>query len=254
MPKAYHITQWSRLYEKSDTRKTDYMSWYAKQTKLTGIGIGLTLQQPAPRNLILLGTWALIETLASLSAAHHRGWLVRDGAPMTPEDMSALIPTVPAEHFQEALKWFSQGRINWVEHAEFSPANLPVNQPQRDRTGNAPGSSPANLPVNSETRSGTRGNSATDRQTDSTQTDRQRSERERERDGANASSPKAVEASKAQAGALLARIATLERRKQELTPPERAELRKKKRALVQIQEQQGNGDFSLVQTSEPPPP
>ena len=56
MSKAYHITQWNPLYEKADTRKTDYMgqtiasrrSWWASAS-------ASTMREPYPRNIILLG-------------------------------------------------------------------------------------------------------------------------------------------------------------------------------------------------------
>ena len=119
---AYHITQWHPRYERSDTRKTNNMVWYAKSTKLIGLGIGRTMREPYPRNMTLLGLWNMIETLASQSAFEHRGWLVRDGQPLDADGMSSLIPSVPSSAFREALEWFSQPEINWLERRAFPPS------------------------------------------------------------------------------------------------------------------------------------
>jgi len=173
---AWHITQWDK-YERADTRKTNNMTWYAKQTKLVGRGIGATLKLPWPKNAQLLGLWAMIETLASMSEVEHRGWLVRDYEPMDAAMMSDLIPSFPPEAFQEALDHFSRADVRWLERWTFSasrplpgfspgqsPAVLPV-------AGGSPGQSPAVLPVNPDAARITGGNSGTERQTDR-QTDR----------------------------------------------------------------------------------
>jgi hypothetical protein len=147
--KAWRITQW-RLYERADLRKTASMPWYAKQTKLIGQGIGKTLREPFPRNMTLLGTWNMIETLACLSAQEHRGWLVRNGQALDSEGMADLIAGVPPSGFEEAVSWFSQEKINWLEQVEFSPGNLPPFSGHHANNGTTPGKSPGTLPAISQ--------------------------------------------------------------------------------------------------------
>ena len=60
----------------------------------------------------------MLETLASQSAVNERGWLIRGGVALDADGMADLIPTVPASAFQEAIDWFSQAKINWLEHIE----------------------------------------------------------------------------------------------------------------------------------------
>jgi hypothetical protein len=166
MAKAYHISQWGTKYEKSDTRKTDFMSWYAKQTKLVGLGIGKTLREQYPRNMQLLGLWTMIETLASQSAVSHRGWLVRDGKPLDFDGMSSLLPTVPADGFKMACEWFAHPSVGWLELIEFNPAN-PTAEPENRRSGGkTAGEVPANPTAEPENRRSGGKNSATDRQRD----------------------------------------------------------------------------------------
>ena len=69
---AFHITQWESLYETAVTRKIRNLTFYAKQNKLVGEGIGATLAQED--NVALLGTWSLIEALASTAPHGRRGW------------------------------------------------------------------------------------------------------------------------------------------------------------------------------------
>ena len=172
--KAYHITQWNPLYEKADTRKTDYMGWFCKQTKLVGIGIGKTMREPYPRNVNLYGLWTILETLASQSAVNERGWLIRGGLALDAEGMADLVPTVPPTAFQEALEWFSQPKIGWLEcvecpHlADAAPELIPgPTEPTGKNSRLVPGPTEP-----------TGKNSATDRQTDRQETDRQKRERE----------------------------------------------------------------------------
>jgi hypothetical protein len=238
MAKAYHIVQW-HLYESSDLRKTAYMSWYKKQTKLTGIGVGLTMLQGFPRNAVLMGTWGFIETLASLSALEHRGWLVRNGVPMVPEDMSALIPTVPATAFQEALDWFSQPRVNWVEHVEFVPT--------ADGTPGGPGKLsrqyPGTVPVDSEWRDSVGTNSARERERESTE--RQKEESGEKRKGSELVPDR--EGQTRQFAAAGARVQELEAVDPERRSAEQdRELKKMRWVRKEIQKKQARGDFSLV--------
>ena len=179
--KAYHITQWNPLYEKADTRKTDYMGWFCKQTKLVGIGIGKTMREPYPRNAILYGLWTIIETLASQSAVNERGWLIRGGKPLEAESLADLVPTIPPAAFQEALDWFSQPKIGWLEMVECphlndsTPGLFPEPDPKTAVPPEATGRNSRPVPVPPEA---TGRNSATERQTERESTDRQKRERD----------------------------------------------------------------------------
>ena len=244
MTKAWHITQWHLKYERADTRKTDFMGWYAKQTKLIGFGIGKTLREPHPRNAALLGMWTLLETLASQSAMNERGWLIRGGAAMDYEDMSSLLPTIPAAAFEEALLWFAQPKINWVEHIECphlngtQPALIPAHQEPS-------GKNSRHVPAHQEP-SGK--NSATDRQTDSKQTDKGK---KIEKNGGFASKEEARKALTNQFAAVSTRKRELEAILEEDRTEEQEEELKKMAALVQkIQKKQRRGDFTPVVEDE----
>lgn len=234
---AYRITQWNELYERSETRKVDFMPWYPKQAKLMGLGIGFTLSQRD--NLELLGLWNLLEVIACQSKKNHRGWLVRNGVPLTAAMMSSLIPTVPADKWERALAHFSSAEVNWlelvpIEQCGNSPGNSPsVLPPPGNSPGNSPGSLPApddkaapdgsavgNAPGNIPTPGK---NSATDRQTDRQIRDRQTDSTNKKaslREGGQGTVPPAV-AVQAFAATRI-QFAALSARKKELEQTERA--------------------------------
>lgn len=142
MSKAYHIVHWDTLYETCETRKIRTLTFYAKPNKLIGEGIGLTLQEAD--NVALLGTWALIEALASTSAREQRGWLIRNGSALTAARMASLV-RVDVKHFERALEWFSRPEIGWLELKETAAvsADSPAVVPQR---GKSSADSPAVVP------------------------------------------------------------------------------------------------------------
>lgn len=154
MTKAYHIAQWDTLYETANSRKIVTLTYYQKPNKLVGEGIGLTLQEPD--NVALLGTWTLLEALASTSARDQRGWLIRNGSPLTAARMAALT-RVKIEHFVRALEHFCRPEIGWLLHSEVpktfrlsgeSPTNPPPitpNNPNPENAGRLSGESPTNL-------------------------------------------------------------------------------------------------------------
>lgn len=247
MTKAFHIVQWHPLYEKSDTRKTDYMGWYSKQTKLVGLGIGRTLQAGYPRNMELLGLWNVLEILASQSVLQHRGWLVRSGQPLDFEGMSALVPTITADGFRTACEWFCQDRVGWLEEIEFTPDNIisrsksPSHPPA---SGKPLGTSPSHPPASGDQPEAGGRNSATDRERDRQSTDR---ETGKKNNGASD-----LSASKAQFAALQAQIKELEDLGSSASPAQRRDLRQKKARRTELQQRQAAGDFTplaAVQTS-----
>jgi hypothetical protein len=149
MSKAYHIVQWNTLYETANSRKVVTLTYYQKPNKLVGEGIGATLAHP--QNVALLGTWSLIEALASTAPAGKRGWLVRGGTALTAARMANLT-RVDQAHFQLALEHFSQPEIGWLELAECvglsgeSPAILPQEVEKAPPCVGLSGESPAILP------------------------------------------------------------------------------------------------------------
>jgi hypothetical protein len=138
MIQAFHIKHWRELYERSDTRKAESMSWFAKRTKLIGLGIGTLMRQQYPDNVRLYGLWTFVEILASQSVPRHRGWLVRDGAPLDFEAMSALMPAIPPDAWKEICQVTCNPKIGWLEYIEFdadSPDGFP---PDGKSSGHSP--------------------------------------------------------------------------------------------------------------------
>ncbi len=149
MPKAYHIVQWNTLYETSNSRKVVTLTYYQKPNKLVGEGIGATLAHP--QNVALLGTWSLIEALASTAPNGLRGWLVRGGTALTAARMANLT-RVDQQHFARALEHFTQPEIGWLELAECaglsgeSTTNLPQETVKPATVAGLSGESTTNLP------------------------------------------------------------------------------------------------------------
>ena len=149
MSKAYHITHWDTHYETSNSRKIQNLTYYQKSNKLVGEGIGATLQHE--HNLALIGTWALIEALASTSTQKLRGWLIRNGTALTAARMAALT-RVDTVHFERALEWFSRPEIGWLELKETADVSgdSPTNPPPEQDDGRLSGDSPTNPPQERE--------------------------------------------------------------------------------------------------------
>jgi hypothetical protein len=171
MSKAFFIKHWRELYERSDTRKTESMPWFAKRTKLIGLGIGSLMRRPYPDNARLYGLWTFIEILASQSAPRHRGWLVRDGMPLDFEAMSSLMPAIPPDAWKEICEAASNPKIGWLQYVEFDP-NSPDGFPPNGTTA---GDSPDGFPPNGTTAGDS---DPTDRETDRELTDNKQRERE----------------------------------------------------------------------------
>lgn len=149
MNQAYHIKHWNDWYESSETRKLKTLTYYGKSNKLVGEGIGCTLAQQD--NVALLGTWALIEALASTAERELRGWLIRNGTPLTAVRMSALLGgRVSAETFDRALQHFVSPEVGWLELVQMpgETADLPPQKPATPpQPGTVPVETPATLPA-----------------------------------------------------------------------------------------------------------
>lgn len=238
--KAYHITQWDTLYETAASRKVVTLSYYSKPNKLVGEGIGATLAQEDAE--ALLGTWALMEALASTAPFGFRGWLVRNGSALDAPRMAALTHR-PKDKFVRALEWFSQPEIGWLEHVEL-PASFPTKPPSKETTGGLSGESPTKPPSkekppeappafrhDDEVRKGSEGSEISG--------------------GKNKGAARGgeVAASRTQWAVLKNQIKELESLGQSLEPAQRMELRKKKAQFREVEKRQADGDFSTVQTS-----
>ena len=236
MNKAYHIVQWNESNETAESRKFKTLSWYAKQNKLDGLGISRL--RAHPKKVELLAGWTMIETLASRAwPRDQRGWLLRNGRPLTTADM-AFLTSFPEDIFTLAVEFFSAEPMNWLEYIPV-PKSL-VESPCNDST---PATSQGESPGSKRTPATSQGESETQTDRQVRQTDRQTVRKNKE-----AARVGDVSASKAQFAALQAQVKELEGRGSALTPTERAELRKKRAQLSDVQTRQAKGDFS-VQTS-----
>jgi len=148
MLKAYHIKDWDLWYESAETRKLKTLTYYGKPNKLVGEGIGFTLSQAD--SLALLGMWALLEAIASTSERGWRGWLVRNGTPMTAARIVNLLGgRVTVEAVERALDHFQSEDVRWLEYVEMpeqTPEFPPLKTPPTAAAGRTPGESPATLP------------------------------------------------------------------------------------------------------------
>lgn len=246
--KAYHITQWEQLYETAETRKIRTLTYYAKPNKLVGEGIGFTLSQPNGPHL--LGMWALLEALASLSAQDWRGWLVRNGSALDAGRMASLT-RVPTEHFVEALDFFCRPEVSWLELIDWpgqSPGKKPAGSNSRDNSGGSSGQSPGKKPDDEKSRENAgpislRGKTDKRGKTEGT--------REREENGGFATQEEARRAQQTQFAALRNQISELERIPEEDRSEEHEEdLKKKRRTLKALQKKQAAGDFTPLREDE----
>ena len=224
--KCWHVTMWSELYESAQSRGVQTLSFYAKPNKLVGEGLGFTLAQED--GLALLGTWALIEALASHGLPKQRGWLFRNGSPLDAPRMAALL-RIPLTPIERALKHFSTAPMDWLEEAEFPFASA--------RSQSADG----RLSARSQSADGISARLRTERE--------RTEEIERERRKGEGLSAEELRARQiAQFAAATARIKALESVPEEdLTEKNRAELKEMKALAKKIQKKQARGDFSPVE-------
>lgn len=108
----YKIANWSAFYESKDSRRTaGPMKWIPVPTKTDGFGFGLLKQE---RNRTeLLAAWYLMLGVAAKQTRELRGSLMRDGSPLTAEDL-ALMTGFPAKIFDDAFAFFTQPRQGWL--------------------------------------------------------------------------------------------------------------------------------------------
>jgi hypothetical protein len=223
--KCWHIRAWDELYESAQSRDVKTLSFYSKPNKLVGEGLGFTLAQE--NGLALLGTWALLESLASHGLPRQRGWLFRNGSPLDVARMSALL-RIPKEPIDAALRHFSTPPMDWLEEAEISVCP--------DRSGTL-------LPARSQHAPS---NSARGR-TDLIKTD-DSGERDREEMGGHLSAEELRSRQTQQFAAAQARLKALEAvPEEERSEKNRAELKAMKSLVRKIQKKQAHGKFTPVE-------
>lgn len=111
--KLYRIKNWEANFEKSDNRKAKSMPWVATPTKHDGLSFRRTMAQED--GLALFGAWNLIlQIAAKTQPRERRGYLERDGIPMTSEDV-ALSTGACKKAIERALTFFSSKSIDWIE-------------------------------------------------------------------------------------------------------------------------------------------
>ena len=235
--KCWHVTMWSELYESAQSRGVQTLSFYAKPNKLVGEGLGFTLAQED--GLALLGTWALIEALASHGLPKQRGWLFRNGSPLDAPRMAALL-RIPLTPIERALKHFSTAPMDWLEEAEFPFASA-RSQSADGRLSARSQSADGRLSARSQSADGISARLRTERE--------RTEEIERERRKGEGLSAEELRARQiAQFAAATARIKALESVPEEdLTEKNRAELKEMKALAKKIQKKQARGDFSPVE-------
>jgi hypothetical protein len=242
MVKAYHIKNWDDR-ENADTRKYVDLLWFRTKVKLLGEGLGHTLAAPNGRGPHLYGMFKLIEQIAAGGRQEQRGWLFRNGSPMTAARIANLL-RLPVDDCQEALTFFSTPPLDWLELADYpgeSPDTLPANDHNCDPTGRSPGESPDNLPTPGRP-SGEMRNP-----TDRTTTVVQRPTLKKEIKKGKASPEEAKQQSR-QWSAAKARIADLEAvEEDERTPAQEAELKKMRALVRELQKKQAAGNFTPVE-------
>lgn len=110
---AYRIANWDRLYENSETRKIKRLSWVPTRNKHDGLGFRLMVRDP--RKVELFCAWNLILQIASKGEGKERGTLVRDGLPLSPDDLG-MMTGYPPGIFKHGLEFFSNPKVAWLEH------------------------------------------------------------------------------------------------------------------------------------------
>lgn len=107
---VYHICDWDRIYENSESKKYKRLHWVAIPNKHEGKGWGRLREQE--NRVDLFCAWVLMVEMASKMPK--RGFLgsVDDG-PLSAEDM-AYSSGFPQNIFDDALTFF-EGPIGWIE-------------------------------------------------------------------------------------------------------------------------------------------
>lgn len=251
--KCYRIRNWDEDKENSETRKYVDLLWFRQKVKLLGEGLGHTLAQNQPdgrQGPFLYGMFKLLEQVAAGGRIGQRGWLFRNGTPLTAPRIAGLLRQ-PVEHVELALKFFSTPPMDWLSIEEL-PGDFPGFPPP---AGRPPGDSPGYLPPTT-TKAHPAGrppgefqhpenNQPTSVQQPTTQN------KKKKENGRFASPESAAQAQRQQFAAAQARKSELEAmHEDDRTPGEDAELKKMRALIRAIQKKQAASDFTPVEEGQ----
>jgi hypothetical protein len=114
----YKIANWHALYETREShRSSGPMKWVPVVTKTDGFGFGLLRQEK--NRAELLAAWYLMLGIAAKQPRELRGSLMRDGQPLTAEDLE-LMTGFPSKIFSDAFAFFAQPRQGWLSKEAFA--------------------------------------------------------------------------------------------------------------------------------------
>ena len=238
--KAWHIPQWNDLFESNKSREIGTLTYYLQPNKTDGEGFGFLRQQADW--LEIYGVFGLLKIQASKSERRRRGWLFRNGTPLTVDRLAALTGAA-VEKIQRCLKFLSSAPMDWILFDECpGTASAPAGQ-EDDTTHTGHGHGTASAPAGQES-----GGISPRLMTDKMKTD---VGREREEMGGFASKDQSRAAQITQFASASARKRELEAiEEDERTEQEAVELKKMRGLLRAIQKKQAAGDFTPVQTSK----
>jgi hypothetical protein len=149
----YRIKNWATNFETHETRKLESLRWVALPNKHDGLGYRRVAAQPDACELFT--AWTLMLQVASRGTREERGDLLRDGAPLSAEDL-ALMTGFSVKIFTRAFEFFSSQKMGWLEivtdekeqEKQASPG-CPGSSPGRPGDAPAlPGLFPAPTPLN----------------------------------------------------------------------------------------------------------
>lgn len=118
---TYRVKDWDTFYETCETKKLAQLRWVPVPNKHDGLGYR-RIAARADR-CELFTAWCLILQVASKGRKEQRGFLRRQDADLTAEDL-ATITGFPVSIFKKALTFFSSPEMAWlVVDGQQPPAN-----------------------------------------------------------------------------------------------------------------------------------
>lgn len=135
--KLFSVANWEQLYETSETKKIMYLKWVPVPNKHDGLGYRRVAANK--QRCELFAAWNLILQIASKGRKDtERGRLIRDGVPLSPDDMS-LMTGFPSEMFRLALEFFSSRVMNWLIVEDYTVTESPeISAESPDCSGSSP--------------------------------------------------------------------------------------------------------------------
>lgn len=125
--KAYRVKNWTQLFENAESRKYKSLKHVMIPRRMDGLGFRtLSEEKKAPE---LFAAWILIlEIAAEGESPDERGWLIRDGKPLTAQDCALICgKNFKKSIFERAFEFFTQGNNQWLELCDIAESK-PVQQ------------------------------------------------------------------------------------------------------------------------------